>query len=134
MQTNQSYWDFYTHDIMPRLKNIDLLLKTSTVIEPAAVAAALDISLSEVYLILSRFHIANITPKSFPIIMQNGSSKICRLFAREIKIGCCDSYAPTQLSYIYNLDKSAIEKAFASLGIARATGPLLREVFKQIPV
>ncbi len=134
MKSDTSYWDIYTHDIMPRLQQIDLLLKTTDIIQPASAAAALSITLSELYLLMSYLHISSITRKTFPLIMEHGSSKICRLFARELKLGCRDTYLPAQLAYIYNIDASAVEKAFKSLGISIARSSLLMDIFKKIPI
>lgn len=134
MKTNLSYWDIYTHDIMPRLQQIDVLLKTTDKIQPASAASALSITLSELYLLMGCLHISALTHKTLPLIMQNGSSKICRFFARELKLGCIDTYLPAQLAYIYNLDKAAVEKAFKSLGITAADSSLLKDIFKKIPI
>ena len=134
MKTNQSYWDIYLRDIMPHLQKIDVLLKTSDNITAHEAADVLGISICELRLIMKLCRITDITRKTFPLIMQNGSSKICRLFAREIKLGCGDSYLPAQLAYIYNIDIASVDKAFSSLGITSAKSSALSDVFKNIKV
>lgn len=134
MKTNQSYWDIYLTDIMPHLQHIDVLLKTNEHISPREAADALCISLCELHRIMKMCRITDITRHTFPVIMQNGSSTICRLFARELRLGCSDTYLPAQLAYIYNIDRASVDKAFTSLGITAAKSSALSDVFKRIKV
>lgn len=135
MQQRKSYLDIYIGDIVPRIERADLLLKTAEGdIQPSAAAEALEITPYEVRHLMELYHLRHITPSTFPLIMQSGSSRLCRLFARELQIGCTDSYLPVGIAYIYNLDLKAVEAAFRSLGITRATGSMLREIFARIPV
>lgn len=131
---NKNYWDIYSHEIMPRINKADLLLKTSEAsIQPHMAASVLDISLSELFLIMSRLHIASVTSESFPLIMLHGSSTLCRLFARELRLGCSESYEPMQIASIYSLDPDKVRKAFDALGISSADSSQLKQIFRLIP-
>lgn len=131
---NKSYWDIYSHEIMPKITKADLLLKTSEGgIQPHQAASVLDISLSELFLIMNRLHISSVTAESFPLIMLHGSSTLCRLFAREIKIGCSESYKPIQIASIYSLDPDKVKNAFQTLGLKSVHGSQLKQIFSLIP-
>lgn len=130
-----SYLDIYTDMILPRLQAADLMLKTAEgPIEPSVAADILEISPWEVGHLMELCHLHYITPLTFPIIMEGGSSRLCRLFARQLKAGCTDNYPPGAIAYIYDLDLKAVEMAFRSLGITCATGSMLRAVFARIPI
>lgn len=135
MKQGKSYLDIYTGYIVPRIERADILLKTTEGdIQPSAAAAVLEITPWEVCHLMELYHLRHITRSTFPLIMQGGSSRLCRLFARELQIGCTDSYLPAGIAYIYNLDLKTVEAAFKALGITRATGSMLREIFARIPV
>ena len=135
MQQNKSYLDIYTGYIVPRIERADILLKTAEGdIQPGVAAEVLEISPWEVRHLMDLYHLRHITAGTFPLIMQGGSSRLCRLFARELQLGCTDSYLPAGIAYIYNLDRKAVEAAFRSLGITSATGSMLREIFARIPL
>ena len=131
----QSYLDIYMGYIVPRIQRADLLLKTAPgAIEPGRAAAVLEISPGEVGRLMELYHLSSITAATFPLIMQGGSSRLCRLFARQLKTGCTDSYLPGAVAYIYELDLKAVERAFRALGITSATGSMLRDIFAKIPI
>lgn len=131
---NKSYWDIYSHEIIPKINNADLLLKTSeTTIQPHLAASVLDISLSELLLIMNKLHITSVTIDSFPLIMLHGSSVICKLFTRELSHGLSDSYEPAQIASIYSLDLEKVKNAFKTLGITRAHSSQFKQIFSLIP-
>ncbi len=107
-----SYICKYKKDVEPYLKKIDLFLKTNSspfVLED--VAKILDISNTEVKKIIENNNIDILNQKAFFTIMQNGSSNICLIFSRILKMGIPQIYSPNDISYIYNIDINSVLKA-----------------------
>ena len=107
-----SYIYKYKKDVEPYLKEIDIFLKTNSqpfILED--VAKVLNISYVEAKKIIENNNIDNINKKAFFIIMQNGSSNICLIFSRILKMGIPEIYSPNDISYIYNIDINSVLNA-----------------------
>lgn len=107
-----SYIYKYKKDVEPYLKEIDIFLKTNSqpfILED--VAKVLNISYVEAKKIIENNNIDNINKKAFFIIMQNGSSNICLIFSRILKMGIPEVYSPNDISYIYNIDINSVLNA-----------------------
>lgn len=131
----KNFYDIYTSHISPKLKNIDILVKTSSRgLGVSETARVLEISEDEVHRIMREEKIAKITKKTFYIIMKNGSSEICRYFSREVKCGSPLVYTRTDIAYIYDLNIEDVIKACNETGIKEATAFTLPRLFLRIPV
>lgn len=129
----ESYLKRYRTNIISRLENIDLFLKTkSSPYSKKEVTDLLDITDDELEKILKDNKISTITPSSFAVIMKNGSGELCGAFKRELECGLTESYSPEQISYIYNIDIDVVLNAYASMGVSRLHKGLLETLFSNI--
>lgn len=132
---NISYLEMYERDIAPRLREIDLLVKTSdNYISVQDAASVLDLSEKEVRDIMNEEGISKLDKKTFFKVMQNGSSCICRFFKRETECGSPYIYSRENIAYIYEIDISTIEKACDDLGFIQVTDYSLPLLLAEIPV
>lgn len=124
-----SFLDQYNATIAPKLKDIDIYMKTGTKnVTVKAVSKLLYISEQEVKEIMSFHHITKLDCHSFFEIMRHGSSEICQFFSRELQRGIPKLYSPSDISYIYNIDIDIILDACQKIGITEfdyRTLPLL---------
>lgn len=129
----EPYLDHYRANILSRLREIDLFIKTRPAPYSFSDAAEiLGLSPSELEKITSELGIACITPFSLALIMKNGSGELCTAFRRELECGLTDSYSPEQISYIYNIDIDVVLRAFDNMGVARLHRGLLETLFSGI--
>ncbi len=130
-----NFWELYKSEIAPRLREIDIFVKSmeecATVSE---VACALSISEDEVLHIMNDYGISEINKKTFFVIMENGTSSICKLFKRECDMHSPFVYTKQDIAYIYGLDINLVNLACDQLGIAEATAYTLPLLFSHIPV
>lgn len=129
-----TFLDNYEGHIRPAINQIDLYLRTAT--EPldiADVACVLDVSEREITSLLAKIDCKTITKAVFMSILSHASSRICRLYQREIKTGSPPTYTAAQIAYIYGLDVGLVKNACAALKIKEATAFTLPLLFAQIP-
>nr|WP_317358559.1 hypothetical protein [uncultured Tyzzerella sp.] len=119
--------DTYNNIIIPKLKEIDIFLKTNDNMCLEEVCEILEINKDELEKILSKINIKEINNKNFISIMLNGTSFICKMLKREIECGSPHFYNAKDLSYIYDLDYEKVLMAYKFLDIEKITS-------KQIPV
>lgn len=129
---NKTTLDIYNEKIMPKIKEIDLFLKTTDEISKEKTANILDISLSELDEILKKLNISTISVDNFLHIMINGSSFICKILKREIECGSPYFYTPKDLSYIYNLDYQKVLDAYNFLELKTITTNQIPAILVQI--
>ena len=133
IKTTFSYLEYYAYCIRPKLKEIDLFIKTKPKrLSVSATANILNLTEQEVKEIMKKEHISSINRFAFFKIMENGSSDICRLFKREIESGSPYVYSKEDISYIYNIDIETIENACNLLEITEITPFTLPDIFAQI--
>jgi predicted transcriptional regulator of viral defense system len=133
-----TYLEYYNTNLSPKLQEIDLFLKTEedNIIDINDVSKLLEITKSEIKEIMSVNGLNNITKHSFFIIMLNGSSDICKLFARELQVSIPDYYSISDISYIYQLPYESVLEAAkqASIEDKDITSKNINELFAYIYV
>ncbi|MCT4596876.1 MAG: hypothetical protein N4A50_03215 [Vallitalea sp.] len=133
-----TYLEYYNTNLSPKLQEIDLFLKTEedNIIDINDVSKLLEITKSEIKEIMSVNGLNDITKHSFFIIMLNGSSDICKLFARELQVSIPDYYSISDISYIYQLPYESVLKAAkqASIEDKDITSKNINELFAYIYV
>lgn len=123
----------YQNNIVRRLKEIDLFLKTkSSPYTKSDTIKLLQISDDELEKLMKENNITHITPESFIFIMKNGSDELCQTFKRELECGMTDYYSPEQISYIYNIDIDIILNTYAQMGITKLHPGLMETLFNNI--
>jgi len=138
MYCEKTYFTFlesYLSKISPKLKEIDILIKTcDDEISVYETSSVLEISFEEVENIMHEKNIDIINKVTFFTIMKNGSSEICKLYNREIICGSPLSYTQENISYIYDIDHTLVRSAFCKLNIKEATSFTLPQIFANIEV
>lgn len=131
-----TYLEYYNTNLSPKLQEIDLLLKTQEddTIDMDIVSKLLEISNSEIEEIMINNGIIEITKHSFFIIMINGSSDICKLFARELQVNIPDYYSLTDISYIYQLPYESVLEASKQASLKNITSKNINKLFAYIYV
>ncbi|WP_250277498.1 hypothetical protein [[Clostridium] colinum] len=119
--------DTYNNKIVPKIKELDLFLKTNENMSLQDVSKILELSEEEVKNILFKINQKEINSSNFLSIMLNGTSFICKILKREIECGSPYFYNAKDLSYIYELDYEKVSKAYNFLNIDTITA-------KQIPI
>ena len=127
------YLELYRSKIMPKIKEIDIFLKTQfSPYKSKDIAQLLNISLNELQQIMKTNNIYSLDLKSFPLIMKNGSSELCKTFKRELECGLTKVYSPEQISYIYDIDIDIVLNAYAKMGVSKLHSGLLEVLFSNI--
>ncbi len=134
LRSPKNFLETYEFNIAPKLKEIDVFLKSVDLpIHISKIANILYITEEEIKNIMRQERIDEINPITFFIIMKNGSSNICRLFKRELECGTPYIYTPKDISYIYDIRIEKVEKACKVLGIHDITPRTLPLIFSKIP-
>lgn len=129
----KSFLDVYQSEIAPKLMEIDIAVKTlEKPLGKSAVCRILQISKNELNKIMERNAIKNINRRAFFIIMQNGTSDICKFYRREVECGSPYTYRREKIAYIYNLKIADVNYACDKLGIVEATPFTLPILFSEI--
>ena len=119
--------NIYNNEIVPKIKEIDIFLKTNEHMSLKDVSKVLDIDEEELKEILTKINQTEINSSNFLNIMLNGSSHICKVLKREIECGSPYFYSPKDLSYIYELNYEKVSQAYKFLNMEKITA-------KQIPI
>ena len=119
--------------IEQKLQTIDLWLrKEASPFCPKRVGSLLELSTDEISSIMKRENITTLNHFTFFQIMKNGSSSLCGYFSRQLKCGFPTYYTLEQLSYIYNIDYFALEKAAETMGVTLFSATMLKPLFEQV--
>ncbi|MBQ4346985.1 MAG: hypothetical protein IJC39_00875 [Firmicutes bacterium] len=124
MQTKKrTYYDKLKTELFPKLREIDIFLKTGTPpFDKEDVAKLLYISREELSKIMRTLGITEINGYTFYKIMEHGQSPLCRIFARELSIlgrlGKKGRYSPQDIAYIYGIEEKKVLAACARAGIS----------------
>lgn len=131
----KSFLDVYQSEIAPKLKEIDITIKTlDKPLSKSVVCRILQISKDELNKIMEHNNIKKINRLSFFTIMQNGTSDICKFYKREVECGSPYTYKREKIAYIYNLKIEDVNCACEKLGIVEATPFTLPILFSQIRI
>ncbi|MGL4737345.1 MAG: hypothetical protein ACRCW2_07795 [Cellulosilyticaceae bacterium] len=130
-----SFKTIYNQNIAPKLKAIDLLLKTTDAPYTAEdVASVLQMSIDEVTTIMMAHEIATISLVDFFTIVSYSSSYICKLIQRQWRYSSLASYTPEIIAYIYELSIDKVNHAFSALGLTVVHSNDLMQLFSQIHI
>lgn len=124
--------DIYNNIIVPKIREIDIFLKTSENMNFKEVCSILEISENELKSILLKINQKEIDSSNFFSVMLNGTSFICKMLKREIECGSPYFYDASDLSYIYNLDYEKVLIAYNFLNLDRITEKQIPAVLMQI--
>ena len=127
--------DEYNFNISPKLKEIDIYLKSEK--EPFNIektAKLLNISKEELIKIMDIYDIENINLSNFFIIMKNGSSYICRLISRKINCPNYEKYSPEIISYIYNIELEKVYTACQKINCYIFNEKTIKNIFSEIKI
>lgn len=124
--------DIYNNIIVPKIREIDIFLKTSENMNFKEVCSILEISENELKSILLKINQKEIDSSNFFSVMLNGTSFICKMLKREIECGSPYFYDASDLSYIYNLDYEKVLIAYNFLNLDRVTEKQIPAVLMQI--
>lgn len=128
-----SYLDKYNETIAPKLREIDIFLKTKPrALTVKSISNLLYIPEREVLDIINHYNIKALNSCSFFEIMKNGSSDICQLFNRELKRGIPKILTPVDISYIYDIDIDTVLEACKEIGIVEYNHMTLKLLFSNI--
>lgn len=105
----------YNSKIIPKIKEIDLFIKSNYIFNTSEVSKILEIDEEEINSILNFLDEKEINRKTMIYIMLNGSSYICKLIKREIERGTPEFYTPEDLAYIYEIDYEKVKNAYKFL-------------------
>lgn len=130
-----SFKTIYNQNIAPKLKAIDLLLKTTDApYTPEDVATVLQMSIDEVTTIMMAHQIATISLVDFFTIVSYSSSYICKLIQRQWRHSSVTFYTPEMIAYIYELSVDKVKAAFSALNVSMIHSEDLMQLFSQIHI
>jgi len=127
------YYDEYEAEIAPRLRSIDIFLRTERSFTPAEAARLLGLSPDEVLSLFGDCDVPEaIGIDSFFFLLRRGSNKLCQMIKRELECGSPAVYKPHQVAYIYDLCVDSVKRAFSELSCKEVTARVLPALFKRI--
>lgn len=131
----KTFMEQYKKQIEPQIMAIDLFIKTNTPpYNPQKTARLLQISVLELHEIMAKAGLHTLNQEAFFHIMKNGSGPICQLFARELSCGLPAFYTAENISYIYDLDISAVLEGAKEMGVNLFSRSMLYILFEHIKV
>lgn len=128
-----NFLEYYNNSICPKIKSIDIAIKSHEHnFDVKYISSLLDLSEAEIIYIIKTKHIATISSEDIITIMLNGSSYICKIFRKNLNIGCPEFYTAEELSYTYLIDYKKVKKIYESLNIDKITANDFPIVFKKL--
>jgi len=106
-----SYWEFFKQNYTPKLKEVDLLIKTmdgALSIEEAS--RILQMSDNLIKKIMAEKNIKLIDKDGLLNLIMHGNSPLCGLLQREFSRGSPSMYSSDDIAYIYGLQKENVER------------------------
>jgi len=129
-----NYWEKYQTTIAARLREIDLYLRTTDPpYPPETVAGLLEMPKEQVWAEMRRQNLSLLDRSGFFLVMREGKSPVCRMFARELERGLPSRYTPGDVSYIYDIDIDRVLDACAGLGLTAFDPIMLQLLLYSIP-
>jgi hypothetical protein len=129
-----TFWEEYKKHIGPKVAAIDVFLKTAEYpLDITSVARLLSLSHCEILNIMAKLNAKTIDKQTFLGIMEAGTSRLCRLFCREVELQSPITYTSEDIAYIYNLDHATVKTACQNLKIKEVTAFTMPLVFAKIP-
>lgn len=135
LEKPKNFLEKYNIEFAPKINAIDLFMRSGyNSITTKKTSELLYISETEVIEIINYQNISKINKTNFFIIMKNGSSNICHMFARLLERGIPDIYYPNDISYIYNIDIDVVLDACSEIGETNFNSSTLKDLFLYIPL
>lgn len=131
----QTYFEYYEKEIAPRIKAIDVFLKTEP--QPydiADVARLLMISKEELVQLAEEKKIEFLSKGTFLFFLLKADSPICNLITREQNIGSPQIYTVEDIAYIYHLEQEDVKTAAEEMGQFQFLSSELLELFRYITI
>lgn len=130
----RTYLDYYNKHFANKIKAIDLFLKEihTDIMDSNTVSDLLDISDEEIKIIMSDHNIQEIDKVSFFVLMQNGSSPVCKLFKRELQRKMPHFYSFYDISYIYQIPYEHVVEGAKNANLNSITSENIHELFEHI--
>lgn len=130
-----NYFAFFQAMYAPRLKAIDVLLKTmEDSLSVPETAKVLGLTEEAVESAMTREHLAHIDRPGFLRIMAQGGNDLCGMYQRETACGSPVAYKPQEIAYIYRLQAESVQAACDKLGLKEVTARTLPSLLRQIPI
>lgn len=129
---NENFLHIYNNKIKPKIKEIDILLKTEEEITFKKTSSLLEISEVELLEILRKLKATKITKEIFFKIIFEANSFICNLIKREFECGTPSYYNYRDISYIYGIDEEKVFNAFKFLNVEFVTTNQIKNILVQI--
>lgn len=129
-----TFLDYYNLNYGSKLMEIDLFLKTesSDDMPREIVMDLLSLCKEEMEGIMKSFCIDHIDVPAFFVIMQNGSSPICRLFSREVQRKMPYFYSFYDISYIYQIPYEHVVDGANKANMTSITSENIHKLFSYI--
>lgn len=129
-----TYLEYYNKNFASKIKAIDLFLKVdhSNGFTFDTISELLSISHEEIENLIKVFNIEKIDAVSFFVFMQNGSSPICKLFARELHRKMPHFYSFYDVSYIYQIPYEHVVAGAQSANLTNITNENMQLLFEHI--
>lgn len=129
-----TYWNYYEKYFASKIRAIDLFLKTEihAGITQKEIIRLLCISEEEINTILESNHITTLDVPAFFVVMQNGSSPICKLFSRELQRKMPHFYSYYDISYIYQIPYESVIDGAQKAQISHITSENMPLLFQNI--
>lgn len=131
----QTYLEYYEKEIAPRIRAIDVFLKTEP--QPyhmADVARLLMLSKEKLAQLAEEKKIEFLSTGTFLFFLLKTDSPICNLITRELDIGSPQVYSVEDISYIYHLEKEDVKTAAEEMGQFQFLSTELLELFRYITI
>lgn len=129
----QTYIEYYEQEIIPRIKEMDVFLKTAS--QPYAIEDVRRLLLmkpEEIQQEMEEEKLILLTKGTFLYLLQIGDSPICRLMQREIQLGISGAYSIADIAYIYQLPFAEVAEAARKAGQTEFWTSELRLLFEHI--
>jgi hypothetical protein len=128
-----SFLEIYQEDIAPKLKALDVLLKSmDEPITASEAAQALCVREDEALRLMRLMGVSRVDRKALLTMMDKASSRICRMYQREKRVGSPYVYTREDVAYIYGLPIGAVNQACEELGIRKLTSYTLADLFSRV--
>ncbi len=128
-----SFDKIYNQNIRPKLEEIDIFLKSTTV--PYAVddvAKLLSVQPTELTNTMARLEISTIDKINFFTLLFDLHSYICKLIKRQWQYGAEKVYDAHMIAYIYQLNIHKVTSAFDELNTQYINDDELSRIFQRI--
>ncbi|MBC7959700.1 MAG: hypothetical protein H7X94_07525 [Vallitaleaceae bacterium] len=129
-----TYLEYYNENYASKIQAIDLFLKADheNGFTLESISTLLNITMEEIETLMKTFQIQQIDAVSFFVLLQNGSSSICKLFSRELHRKMPYFYSFYDISYIYQIPYEHVVEGAKSADLNHITSQNIHLLFENI--